>query len=269
MTERPKIAFVCHDDETLNRHILPAWAAGFADVVGIVAIRENATVKRRRIRAEARRVGLLRLLDVLAFRLYYQLTLAKEDRAWERRELKRLAAIWQDRPGPVPVCVTANPNEPQVGEFLRSCAPDLVIARCKWLLRKEIYSIARLGTFVLHPGICPEYRNSHGCFWALANRDLSKVGLTFLKIDDGIDTGPVYAYFSYPFDECAESHIRIQHRMVTENLDGIRQTIEKIVRQQLSALDTKGRVSKNWGQPWLSKYVQWKRAANTSAQTCR
>ena len=40
-----------------------------------------------------------------------------------------------------------------------------------------------LGTFVMHPGICPEYRNAHGCFWALANRDLARVGMTLLRAD--------------------------------------------------------------------------------------
>jgi len=35
----------------------------------------------------------------------------------------------------------------------------------------------------MHPGICPEYRNSHGCFWALANDDPERVGVTLLQID--------------------------------------------------------------------------------------
>ena len=38
--------------------------------------------------------------------------------------------------------------------------PDLVIARCKTLLASRVFSIPPLGTYVMHPGICPEYRNA-------------------------------------------------------------------------------------------------------------
>src|SRR3569623_877505 len=51
-------------------------------------------------------------------------------------------------------------------------------ARIKQLLARRIYRIPRHGSLVMHPGICPEYRKAHGCFWALAERDLDRVGLT-------------------------------------------------------------------------------------------
>src|SRR5207245_10871947 len=60
-------------------------------------------------------------------------------------------------------------------------SPDVMIARCKVLLRREIFDLPPHGTFVLHPGICPEYRNSHGCFWALSRRDLGRVGMSLLR----------------------------------------------------------------------------------------
>ena len=39
----------------------------------------------------------------------------------------------------------------------------------------------------MHPGICSKYRNVHECFWALADDELDEVGMTFLKVDLGID----------------------------------------------------------------------------------
>ena len=90
----------------------------------------------------------------------------------------------------VPTIKAASVNEDAVLTFLRQARPDIVIARAKQLLKKKTLSVARVGTFVMHPGICPEYRNAHGCFWALARRDMGKVGMTLLKIDAGVDTGP-------------------------------------------------------------------------------
>ena len=113
----------------------------------------------------------------------------------------------------------------------------------------------------MHPGVCPEYRNAHGCFWALANRELDKVGMTLLKVDKGVDTGPVYGYYAYEYDEQNESHVVIQHRVVFDNLDKLRKKLFEIASQTATTIDTQGRRSGTWGQPWLSKYLAWKAAA--------
>jgi methionyl-tRNA formyltransferase len=113
----------------------------------------------------------------------------------------------------------------------------------------------------MHPGICPEYRNAHGCFWALANRDTANVGMTLLKIDAGVDTGPVYGYFTYDYNEGAESHIVIQNRVVFENLDSLETKFREILAGTAATIDTQGRKSQAWGQPWLTRYLRWKRAA--------
>jgi methionyl-tRNA formyltransferase len=113
---------------------------------------------------------------------------------------------------------------------------------------------------VLHPGICPEYRNAHGCFWALAERDLTRVGMTLLKVDAGVDTGPVYGHYSYPFDEKRESYNVIQYRVVSENLDALADRFGQIAAGTAQPIDTHGRASANWGQPWLTRYLGWRRA---------
>src|SRR5262249_19220249 len=158
----------------------------------------------------------------------------RPDAAWITQELSRLRALYPARLEHVPRMHAANPNTAEVRTFIADCRPDLAIARCKMLLRPEIFSIPRLGTFVLHPGICPEYRNAHGCFWALANRDLDLVGMTLLRIDEGIDTGPAYLQATYKFDERRESHVVIQYRVILENLDAIASALREIHRGERS-----------------------------------
>jgi hypothetical protein len=257
----PKIALICHSDETLNRTVIPRWLATFSTVVGIVLIEEGKAPQVRRLRAECRRVGFWRLLDVFAFRLYYRMVLRKADSGWEKAETSRFCVLFPAFDASIPVMTTDDPNDPKVAAFLRAAGPDLVLARCKWLLSRSIYEIPPKGTFVLHPGICPQYRNAHGCFWALANGDTDNVGLTLLRIDDGIDTGPIYGYFRYRFDASTESHVRIQHRVVLENLDPIKDVLLDVLNGRAAALSTVGAASRNWGQPWLTAYAQWRLAA--------
>jgi methionyl-tRNA formyltransferase len=152
----------------------------------------------------------------------------------------------------------ASPNTREVERFIADRRPDLMIARSRTLLDESIFSLPAQGTYVMHPGVTPEYRNSHGCFWALANRDHGRVGMTLLRIDAGVDTGPVYGYYSYPYDERTESHSVIQKRMVLENLDAVRDRLLDIHRGDATPLDTTGRTSAAWGQPWLTSYLRWK-----------
>jgi folate-dependent phosphoribosylglycinamide formyltransferase PurN len=256
-----RTVLICHHDEALNRVLMPRWLASFSDLRGIILIEEPRQVLRRRIRREIKRVGLLRFLDVLAFRIHYALFHAHKDHDWEQAFLNKELDRYPELPEAIPVLRTENPNEERIADFLRNNEPDIILARCKSLLKRSIYSTAKHGTFVLHPGICPEYRNAHGCFWALAERDLQKVGATLLRIDDGIDTGPSYQTFSVSFDEVEESHIRIQSRVVFENLQTIQESLVNIVNGNLHAINTTGRESNNWGQPWLSRWLRWKRAA--------
>ena len=168
----------------------------------------------------------------------------------------------------IPHVIVTSPNSDEAKTFLAQLQPDVVVARCKVILKPDVLELPRVGTFVLHPGICPEYRNAHGCFWALVNRDLDRVGMTLLKADPGVDTGPVYLQASYPFDEVRESHVVIQHRVVTENLDAIGQILLALCRgEKVDVVETSGRRSATWGQPRLTEYLRWKRAARLDAST--
>jgi hypothetical protein len=261
-----KTLLICHDGAQLDQLVLARWLNSFSNLVGIVIIQEPASRIWRRVRREVKRIGLLRFLDALALRLYYRIFLLGKDRRWEREELHERCLIYEDIPSDTAILKTSSPNTQETEAFIRSMNPDLVLARCKVLLKESVFSIAAKGTFVMHPGICPEYRNAHGCFWALANRDLKKVGMTLLRIDKGIDTGPAFGYYSYLFDEVHESHIVIQHRVVLENLDALRSKLLEIFDGTAIPLNTSGRPSATWGQPWLTKYLEWKSRAKRRAQ---
>jgi hypothetical protein len=261
-----KTLLICHDGAQLDEVLLARWLSSFSNLVGIVIIQEPPNRMRRRIRREIKRIGVLRFLDVLAFRLYYRIFLAAKDQRWERQELREKSLVYGDIAASTAIFKTPSPNTPETEAFIRRLSPDLVLARCKVLLKESVFSIPAKGTFVMHPGICPEYRNAHGCFWALANRDLNKVGMTLLRIDKGVDTGPTFGYYSYPFDEAHESHIVIQHRVVLENLDALRDKFLEIFNGTAVPLNTSGRPSGAWGQPWLTKYLGWKSRAQKVPQ---
>jgi hypothetical protein len=259
VSKEVRTLLICHDSADLDREGLARWLGSFSAFVGTVILREPRSRLRRRIRRELARVGPLRLADVLAFRLYYRLAHASADRLWEERALDQLRRVFRRQPR-VPELLTSSPNSVEAERFIRECRPDLVIARCKSLLKEQIFRIPRLGTFVLHPGICPEYRNAHGCFWARARGDYQNVGTTLLRIDEGVDTGPVFGYFRVEARP-GESHVVTQHRAVLEHLDAIRDRLLEIAAGTATRIDTSGRQSAMWGQPWMTAYIRMRMRA--------
>lgn len=260
-----RTVLICHAGARLDQLGLANWLASFSDLSGIIVLQEPRRRLWQRVKKECRRNGLARFIDVLAFRIFYRLFLAKRDRIWEDAELHRLARLYPEPTHAPRLCVATSPNSPEAKAFLAELAPDVVIARCKTLLKPEVFTIPRLGTYVLHPGMCPEYRNAHGCFWALANNEPEKVAVTLLRIDAGVDTGPIYGYYSCDFDSVKDSHVVIQAQAVTANLDAIRRKLEEIAAGTAQPIETCGRASAVWGQPWLTKYFSWKRAARGSS----
>lgn len=237
------------------------WLASWTDLAVVIVIREPASRKRRRVKREIERVGALRFLDVLAFRVFQRVFLANRDARYAHDTLDALERQFPELPWSTRIVEVESPNAPEVEALLKEIHPTFMVARCKTILRKSVFMAPKKGTFVMHPGICPEYRNAHGCFWALANRDLERVGMTLLRVDAGVDTGAVFGYFTCDVDERRESHNVIQDRVVFDNLDAIRSTLERVLDGDAKPIDTTGRESRAWGQPWLTKYVRWKRAA--------
>jgi methionyl-tRNA formyltransferase len=235
------------------------------NLTGLIVIREGTSRRWRVARRQIRREGWVAFLNVLAFRLYNAAVLAPHDDDWKERALRRLRARFHVDLSMVPRVVVSDPNSVEARAFLSELTPDLLLARCKFLLKPEVFNVPAKGTFVLHPGICPEYRNAHGCFWALVKRDHQRVGMTLLRVDAGVDTGPVYLQASCEIDEVRQSHTVIQYRVVLENLDAIGRVLRAIGEgRHVTPIDTSGRRSATWGQPTLSDYLRWKWEARRS-----
>ena len=255
-----KTLIICHEGDYLSEKFIPRWLNSFSHPTGIIVLREKRAQFFKRIYYEIKRSGIINLLDVFAFRLYYSFFISKKDKSWLYQKIKSIANKYP-QPHNIPILYTYSPNTSEARNFIREHSPDMMIALCKILIEKSIFSIPSKGTFVIHPGICPEYRNSHGCFWALYNNQISKVGATLLKIDEGIDTGPVYGYYTCKYDGSSDSHIVIQQKAIFQNLEKIKNKLIEIYRGSARVIDSSGRKSAVWGQPSLTKYLIWKNRA--------
>jgi methionyl-tRNA formyltransferase len=121
-----------------------------------------------------------------------------------------------------------NINSDAGRQVLRDLQPDVCVLMMHPILSKKTFTIPPLGMLVFHPGVTPEYRGPHSAFWATMNNELWGIGWSLLRVDEGIDTGPVLAEGSCTsVNPLVDSHVMMQHQ---SHVDGTRHEID-VLRQ--------------------------------------
>jgi methionyl-tRNA formyltransferase len=74
---------------------------------------------------------------------------------------------------------------------LYSMEPDIFVV-CAYgkILNKKVLSIPKFGTINIHPSLLPKYRGPSPVQYSIKNLDVH-TGFTFIKMDEGIDTGDI------------------------------------------------------------------------------
>lgn len=91
----------------------------------------------------------------------------------------------------LPVYQPGKLNADEHYEFFRQAEPDaVVIIAFGQIIRQRLIDIPRLGWINLHASLLPKYRGAAPIQWAVA-RGETQTGLTTMRIDAGMDTGPI------------------------------------------------------------------------------
>jgi len=82
-------------------------------------------------------------------------------------------------------------STPQAMEALRAWAPDLVVvAAFGQILRPEVLGLPKFGCINVHASLLPRWRGASPINAAILHGDLH-TGITIMKMDEGLDTGPI------------------------------------------------------------------------------
>ena len=101
----------------------------------------------------------------------------------------------------IPAETRNNPNSSDFLKKLREDSPDLVVM-CGYskIVRGDLLSIPKHGAINLHASKLPFYRGAAPLNWALINGE-KEIGLSIYQVDEGIDTGPIYAQRTFEVGE--------------------------------------------------------------------
>jgi len=134
----------------------------------------------------------------------------------------RTAGEWAERLG-VPCRSVTDLNHPAWVAELRDEQIDvLLVCICKNILRRGILDVPRLGAINIHPSLLPRYRGPLPIFWMLYRGD-SQAGVTFQRMTERIDAGPILAQFPATIDlQRTESEISRQlFELAAEHVDEV------------------------------------------------
>jgi methionyl-tRNA formyltransferase len=101
----------------------------------------------------------------------------------------------------IPVFQPEKARHPDAVARIAAEAPDLiVVAAYGHILPKSILDIPRLGCINVHASLLPKYRGAAPINWAVA-RGETVTGITIMRMDAGMDTGPMLHVREMPIGE--------------------------------------------------------------------
>lgn len=150
-------------------------------------------------------------------------------------------------------------------DFFAQIKPDCaVIIAYGQIIPRRLLEIPRLGWMNLHGSLLPKYRGAAPIAWAIINGE-SKTGLTTMRLDPGLDTGPILLQqeIAIGSDETAPELAR---RMAESGAPLVAESLIKLERGEIAPIPqdsmqasyapilTKEQGRIDWAQPAVQIY---------------
>jgi len=144
-------------------------------------------------------------------------------------------------------------NDSEYLDKLRALDPDFILViSFGQLLKTEIINLPKIKCVNIHASLLPELRGASPIMAALLNQ-CEKTGVTFMEIDEGLDTGPAYKMFEHVISD-TERCDELEMNLGKIGAENVVETLQKIASGELLAVaqdDSKstyaGKVRKNDG----------------------
>lgn len=127
----------------------------------------------------------------------------RPDRPRERSRSKFVAPPIKDvaKQHDVPLIQPDKPNTSDFIKHLREYAPDIgIVVAYGHILKPAVLAIPRLGLWNVHASLLPKLRGAAPIQHAII-QGLSDTGVSIMKLDEGMDTGPVLHKLATPIAE--------------------------------------------------------------------
>jgi methionyl-tRNA formyltransferase len=161
----------------------------------------------------------------------------------------------------LPVRCPATLRDAAAQRSFAALAPDAVVAIAYGLiLPAAILDVPRLGCFNIHLSLLPRWRGAAPIQRAIMAGD-EKTGVTIMRMDEGLDTGPILAQDSVPITAATTAQslhdalAAIGARLIVETLAGVAAGRLEPVPQPADGATYAGKLARDEGR------LDWRRSA--------
>lgn len=112
-------------------------------------------------------------------------------------------------------------------EELKKFGADIMVT-CAYgqILTRDILDVCKFGVINVHASVLPKYRGAAPIQFAVANGE-KETGVTFMKTEEGLDTGDIIAIFKTPVYEC-ETSAELAERLSSIGAEHINEVLTSI-----------------------------------------
>ena len=128
------------------------------------------------------------------------------------------------------------------------------------IISNELLNVAKHGSFNIHTSLLPKYRGAAPIQRSIINRD-RQTGITFMKMDAGLDTGPIVNSVKFPIEEgmntedLEEIMSDISSRNIIQVIDSIEENTFSLTVQNENEASYAPKVTKDEAR------IDWTRSA--------
>jgi hypothetical protein len=155
---------------------------------------------------------------------------------------------------------TKDINSVEVLDFVRKRSPDLIMSMCiNEFFRKEIRKIPRLGAFLWHEGLVPEYRGLYSPFWAIHNGEPEMLGYSVLRMNGRYDEGEVFLQGPVTdADPVRDSPVYIGHKAILDSLPGVARLFDDLENGAAKPMKIQNRKEETYTYPGLTDWIRFR-----------
>jgi folate-dependent phosphoribosylglycinamide formyltransferase PurN len=217
-------------------------------------IMEKSVSKKMLIRRRAKKLGWRTVLGQLLF----QSTIPKLWNFSSHNRYRALLNHYKLFASPIPEAVLTrvpSVNALDTIDLLQQLQPRVVVINGTRILSKQLLGAVTCRFINTHAGITPKYRGVHGGYWALANNDREKCGVTIHVVDTGIDTGDIISQHRIKPGKQDNFTTYPIHQLGT-SLPFLVNAIHSALNSTLQTYKAGGE-SRLWHHPTLSQYLYY------------
>ncbi len=133
----------------------------------------------------------------------------------------------------IPIIQPFKMRDPETISWIQNIHPDvIIIAAFGQILKPEILDLPPFGCLNVHASLLPRWRGASPIQAALLNGD-AETGVTIMKMDPGIDTGPVLAMRYIPISS-SDTSITLSEKLSSLGAELLAETLPKYLKGTIS-----------------------------------